>query len=725
MALRVKWFLKKAGVCLLILLVIVVLLLLSGMPQEKLVTYALKKALNKDLRVEHVSLLGAVRISEISTRETPPTARLSKVVLDYDVRPGDSGYIRSLGVDELRLLAGNWQLKAGIEAAPRLGGPGPRRLIPSDWTIRLLEPSLTGRGFQLALDGLTAEYTGAGGANQLLIAQSPASISITMGDLAEHRFDGRVDINVTNTRGEITLAPRILFPGLADIEAKFALADAPEGKVLEVSIPVLDAQGIEFPIASGPESKAQLRFYSVRLKEVRAERARLRLAVNPRNKFISTKGTDLAIRMSGEGPGWKDQELLRGNLSCILSDGGEAAVDLRGTLQLNELSPVNLSVKGSLLKLAANMLLQDWTRDQLLASAGNGLLGRLSRTEVTSLERVEAHADFDFPQVGATAAADIQLNSAETMHITAATRFSIADFLLGEDVPISMSATLGDQWLKCALNWGRGRGPQFHLLFDNLSLRKWATGMLGYQVPLGIDGRCSGSVHLAGTKGDGPRGADLFLSVPEGAFGPFQLQDFQASGSLNMSWSYLSDGLVRFHAKRARFAQLEIDNLSGSTDTRLISITGGDAAAGRLTGTIEIGHAGSNESVDVDLEIHGADLRGIPLVPALAGIGITGAADLHISGHMAYPDYIDFAIGFVPSGFLAVDSDKFRTFLNANGQDATFINASAGPVPIENLALTFKDTKDGVAKACTFTCNGTPIQLTVPDNLFAYQTDIH
>ena len=274
MALRARWFLKKAGVSLLVLLAIAVLLLLSGMPQEKLVTYALKKALNKDLRVENVSLLGAVRISEISTRKPPQTVRLSKVVLDYDVRPGDGCYIRSLGVDELALLAGNWRLNAGIEAAPRQGGSGARRLIPSDWTIRLSKPSLMGRGFHLALDGLTAEYTGAGGANQLLIAQSPAAISIAMGDLAERRFDGRVDINVTNTRGEITLAPRILFPGLADIEAKFALADAPEGEVLDVNIPMLDAQGIEFPIMCYYTGKDKPRFFSVRLNQLRAERAR-------------------------------------------------------------------------------------------------------------------------------------------------------------------------------------------------------------------------------------------------------------------------------------------------------------------------------------------------------------------------------------------------------------------------------------------------------------------
>jgi hypothetical protein len=301
MALRARRVLKKAGVSLLVLLAIAVLLLLSGMPQEKLVTYALKKALNKDVRVENVSLLGAVRIAEISTRKPPQTVRLSKVVLDYDVWPGDGGYIRSLGVDELALLAGNWQLKACIEAAPKLGASGPRRLIPSDWTIRLLKPSLTGRGFQFALDELTAEYTGAGGANRLLIAQSPAAISITMGDLAERRFDGRVDINVTNTRGEITLAPRIVFPGLADIEAKFALADAPEGKVLDVNVPMLDAQGVDFPIVCYNTGKDKPRFFSVRLNQLRAERARLRLAVNPRSKFISTKGTDLALRMSGEG----------------------------------------------------------------------------------------------------------------------------------------------------------------------------------------------------------------------------------------------------------------------------------------------------------------------------------------------------------------------------------------------------------------------------------------
>jgi hypothetical protein len=374
--------------------------------------------------------------------------------------------------------------------------------------------------------------------------------------------------------------------------------------------------------------------------------------------------------------------------------------------------------------LAATVLLQDWTREQLIASAGNGLLGPLSRTEVTSLERIEAHAYLDLLQVGATVTADIRLNSDETTHIAGATRFSVADFLLGEDVNINISATLGNQWLRCALDWGRACDPQFHLLFDNLSLRKWATGMLGYQVPLGIDGRCSGSVHVAERKGDGPRGADLFLSVPEGTFGPFRLQDFQASGSLYRSRSYLSDGLLRFHAKRARFAQFEIDNLTGSTDTRLISITGGDVAAGRLTGTIEIPNDHSNR-LGVDLKIHGADLRDTPLVPTLAEIGITGAADLHISGHIAYPGYIDLAVSFIPSVPLTIDSDKFKTFLNANGQDATSINASAGPVPIENLALTFKGTKDVAANACAFTCNGTPIQLPVPGNLFAYQTDIH
>lgn len=520
---RVMWWLRLLGMVIGGVAAAVVVLYLTGLPQKHVLQTALGKALNADVQVGHVGLLGKVTIDSIKAF-TPgatekPMLEVTNFEADYSVMPKDKRYVDSVRADAISIS----QVEAPApQAAPAQPAPAPPEAAKPEAAKpagdETVADMIDKRASEKARKAFMQQFLPkAFEVGRLHLSQSTPTFGIDVDNIAingayaskkDHAFNiksenitgswwsgtpaqavtwpaGSLDIQYAKVGGK-TNAPvlKVNLPGMAELDGRIVTGDDVDIELTTARLLNIDLSAANVADLPTPFRLAKLDFSGTRVK------GKLDTGDAIKDKITLP---EMALHVVGEGLsiGGAGAELYEGDLAIEGTSTAGDRIAMAFDATLNRQQKLRLTLDGTPMHAKIEASLAGWSRDDLYAvvpKAQRSALSFLGSLQNLGEARLAVQTDQMKIMVSGLVKPVLSLGGAqETAELTLESTSSAIAVLSRtlEDCKIRFVAAGGVASFagKLALKTGRHAGT---ITLENIDPLRWAEIVTGTPLaPLG------------------------------------------------------------------------------------------------------------------------------------------------------------------------------------------------------------------------------------------------
>jgi hypothetical protein len=374
-------YLKRIGLVFLAIIVITVLLLATGIPQARLLKYALPRALDAKVTLDGLSFWDKLSFSELSVYKRGSDQTISMVdikgfALDYVLFPADKRHIDSLLIENLNMDIEQADPRGTIQAVPkpatrpaRKSNDGKARslkFIPKNIRINSLGFSHRSPAINFGMNNLTLAAI-INGPDHYVVDINGVNAGSTLGyglSSSFRIFSGALAIHLERDPKNIKLDPlQASFPGLIDLEGMVQIERESEEILCNVHLEKALFQDIAYSHTGRLNTPVLISFHRADLSGTKIQGPvsfdRTSMKVVWPEVALKTDIEQLRLGVLGGS-------LYEGDLQLhVAAQPGD--LDLSADLVLNRSQKIRMAMSGSFSELIHKVELEGWSREDVLA----------------------------------------------------------------------------------------------------------------------------------------------------------------------------------------------------------------------------------------------------------------------------------------------------------------------------------------------------------------------
>ena len=570
-----KWVLRAILAVVALVVVCVVLCigaLATGWPQRKAIEVAARKGMNARAEVGKVSILGAVKVSDLRIFEgegdQKPMIDVSGFEADYTLLPEDKRYIPYVLIDKLAVNLDRSLPKAEEPAKPaapakkakkkrKKKGGVPLEFQPRSAGIRQIQ--FTGArptiGLELAGLGLKAEINASNKYFAHLTGEKVAGSFWAPARGNARELAGALDIRYEKAGRETTVDPFVVdFPGLLEVSGHGEVSEGGGRTAVDIQFDKFVAQDLDLSRVDPKDFPMPLR-----CKKLDLSGSRLKGELALSKMSVNMPGTDIKVIADDLGLGPAGEELYEGDLTFRAVGQPGKLLDLSLEATFNRGQKLRGSICGKLLELSAQASLDNWSREDVEALLPKSVRPNLaSMPTFQGFSSVSVNAGLEEMYLVTEAALKPLLGvpggPTETAELTLTSKCSAVSLALGikQQHETGLRARIGEGTAAVSAQLGDPTGLHAAIELEQVDPNAWFTAMTGKQDLQALATRLNGTVQVDLEK-DRKKGAvALDVAASPFRYGSFALPEGQ---SLAVSGTVSGDNTGYF---KAEGEQLEI-----------------------------------------------------------------------------------------------------------------------------------------------------------------------
>lgn len=374
-------YLKRIGLVFLAIIVIAVILLAAGIPQERLVKYAMGRALDANVTIDGLSFWDKLRFSKFAFYKHEPDQTNAKVEiegfeLDYVLFPADKRHIDSLLIENLNIQRDLSPPRGTIRATPKPAArrtvksndrrPSSTKFIPKNIRINSLSFSHQSPAIHFGMYhlGLAAIINGP---DRYVLDINGVDAGSTLGyglSNAARIFTGSLAIHIERDSKNFKVDPlEASFPGFAELAGIVQIDQESDKIQSNVNLEKAIFQDVAYSHTGRLNTPI---LFAFRRADLSGTRIQGPLSFDRGSMKVVWPEVSLSAAFEHLKINTLDAVLYEGDLRLGLT-AQPGDLDLSADLTLNRSQKIRMTMSGSFSKLIHNIKLNGWSRDDVLA----------------------------------------------------------------------------------------------------------------------------------------------------------------------------------------------------------------------------------------------------------------------------------------------------------------------------------------------------------------------